>query len=144
MKCDMNCLKCCYKDCINQSNTLSEEELKFSNDYDKNLKEERRTEEIAQIDDPKKRAVARFRHTAKGKAMIHRRNTSELGKQAFKRYEQSEKGIARRKKFESKPERKAYMREYRKKYYAEHKEELNKKRTEYARKKREEDRLKCQ
>ena len=110
--CDMDCLHCKFSDCINDSDDLSEEEVSFSVDFETSIKDKRRQEVIRQIDDPKARAIARYRQTPKGKEMLHRMNTNERAKARFKRYEQSEKGKARRQKHEAKPERKAYRKKY--------------------------------
>lgn len=108
----MDCLHCKFSDCINDSEDLSEEEVSFSVDYESSIKSERRQEIIRQIDDPKARAIAKYRQTPKGKEMLHRMNTSELAKYRYKRYEQSEKGKSRRQRHEAKPERKAYRKKY--------------------------------
>lgn len=123
--CNMDCLNCEFSDCVNNSNNLSDSEVSFSVDFENSIKKERRQEEIRQIDDPKARAVAKYRQTPKGKEMLHRRNTSENGKERFRRYEKTDKAKERRKRHEAKPERiayrKAYMKEYNKRYYAERK-----------------------
>lgn len=114
--CDMDCLHCKFSDCINDSDELSPNEVIFSVGYDTFIKSERRKEAIEQIDNPKARAMAKYRQTPKGKEAIHRMNTNELGKARFKRYEQSDKGKARRKRHEAKPERQAYRKSYMKEY----------------------------
>lgn len=109
--CDMNCFECKFSDCINDG-VLSEKENRFSVDYETSLKSEIRQEIIRQIDNPKARAVAKYRQTQKGKETVHRMNTNELAKARFKKYEQSEKGISRRRRYEATPERKAYKKNY--------------------------------
>lgn len=114
--CNMNCLQCEFTECVNDSDILSYDEMEFSQSYDSEIERDRKDEKIRQIDDPKKRAIAKYRQTPKGKEMIHRMNTNDLAKKRFKKYEQSEKGKERRKRHEAKPERQAYRKEYMKKY----------------------------
>lgn len=118
--CDFNCLHCKYEDCINDSDDLSEDEVSFSAEYETSIKHERRQEVIRHIDDPKARAIARYRQTDKGKAMLHKMNTSPKAKERFKRYEQSEKAKERRKRHEAKPERIAYRKNYMETYNKEY------------------------
>lgn len=110
--CDMRCFECKFSDCINDSDDLSESEVSFSVDFETSIRTKRRQEVIRQINDPKARAIARYRQTPKGKEMLHRMNTNELAKARFKRYEQSEKGKSRRHRHEAKPERIAYKKKY--------------------------------
>lgn len=130
MKCDMDCLKCVFSDCLNSSNVLSEEEIEFSQSYDMELKDIRREEQIRQMDNPKDRAIARYRRTPKGKAMLHRMNTNSLAKERYKRYERSEKGRQRRKRYEATPERIAYRKNYMSTYNKMYKEKLNRQKEE--------------
>lgn len=132
--CCGDCFKCELEDCCREDITL--EEKSFSDLMDKEIKDERRKDQIRQIDDPKYRAIARYRLTPKGKKMLHKMNTNEKAHKRFKRYEKSEKGIERRKRFEQKPERieyrKNYMKTYNKKYQAVVRDRKEQKRMEEA------------
>ena len=135
MMCCGDCFKCELEDCCIED--LTPEEKSFSDQMDMEIKNERRKDQIRKIDDPKARAIAKYRMTPKGKAMLHRMNTSEKAKKRFREYEHSEKGIERRRRFEHKPERieyrRKYMDSYNKKYQAVVRDRKEQKRMEEAR-----------
>ena len=105
------CCGDCFK-CQIYCTELTPEEIAFSDSLDNEIKEQRRKEQIAQIDDPKARAVARYRITPKGKEMLHRSNTNEKAHERYRRYEKTNKAKERRKRHESKLERKEYKKRY--------------------------------
>lgn len=88
--CDMQCFKCEYKDCIN--NSISDAERKEQNNYDKHCMRERIPEERT---NKGKLSHYDYNHSDKGKAARKRYAQTEKGKAAQRRYDHSEKGIAR-------------------------------------------------
>ena len=123
MKCNYDCFNCKFSDCVSSSKFLTHEEECRIVDFDSAIEKDRLDERIRMIDDPKYRATLKYRHTEKGKEMLHRMNTNNLAKERSKRYEQTEKAKERRRRYENKPERKAYIKAYNKMYYAKKKSE---------------------
>lgn len=114
--CNYDCLNCKFEDCINDSDVLSDNEVSFSTYYESLIKSERVEESIRQTNNPHYRSVKKYRHTEKGKEMLHRMNTNEKAKERYKRYEKTDKAKERRKRHELKPERVAYRKDYMKGY----------------------------